>query len=209
MNDITKKGRFIVFEGIDGSGKTTQAKILCKRLLKMNKSVESTKEPTDGYVGRLIRKALTGEVVLSEQAMSMLFAADRAEHILCGGGILEKINSGINIVSDRYYFSSYAYNNNSDLPMDWIIELNRPNRNLIKPDCIVFIDIGIDSAMERIIRNRGKTELYETKEKLLSVRKKFFEAFDKVDDNVVVVDADADINTVSERVWEKISYLFL
>ncbi|MCH5186580.1 MAG: dTMP kinase [Oscillospiraceae bacterium] len=198
-----KKGKFIVFEGIDGSGKTTQAEILCERLKKCGISAETTREPTDGEIGKLIRRALTREITFSEQTMSMLFAADRTEHILGTDGILEKVNSGISVVSDRYYFSSYAYNS-VGVPLERVVELNGLNRELMQPDITVFIDVSVDEAMRRISKSRAGTELYEKKERLTIVRENFFDVFKRMGENVAIIPANSDIDKVAECVWESV-----
>jgi len=202
-----KKGKFIVFEGIDGSGKTTQGECLYKRLCGMGIRAHLTKEPTDGEIGLLIRRILRKEIIMTENAMPLLFAADRSDHIFGTGGLKKLVDSGVTVICDRYYFSSYAYNS-VDTGMDWTISLNGYNRSALRPDCTVFIDLSIKKAMERIAQTREAAELYENEERLSEVRRRFFAAFEKVDDKVEIINADDSIDNVSEKVWERIKYLF-
>ena len=94
---------FIVFEGIDGAGTSTQI----KRLVDSNaEKFFATAEPTTGETGKFLRRMLGGEFHVDEKTNAYLFAADRCEHIYGADGVIEKINSGKTVVSDRYFFSS-------------------------------------------------------------------------------------------------------
>ena len=203
-------GKFIALEGIDGSGKSTQIKLLMERLAGMGVKCYETREPTDSPIGSLIRQMLTGRITADKKVVASLFIADRADHLLNKtDGILEMINSGTSVITDRYYFSSYAYNG-IDINMDWVIQANAISADILRPTLNVFLDIPVKSAMERIYSGRFRTELYETEERLTAVRAKYFEAFDKLRDveNVAVIDADADIHTVGESIWNTVSRLF-
>lgn len=210
MNTTEKRGRFIVFEGIDGSGKTTQIKYLKKHLEDNNKLCYETREPSDSPMGALIRQILTGKIKTDNKAIAALFVSDRIEHILNPvSGLKEKINSGINVICDRYYFSSYAYHS-VDMDMDWVIDANSICADILKPDYNIFIDISPETAMERISAGRAQTELFETKERLTLVREKYFEAFDKFSgkENILIIDGNKSPEEISNEVWEKISHLY-
>ena len=104
------KGIFLALEGIDGSGKTTQLQKLTARLAQLNIKHYSTQEPTGGPVGSLIRQILTGRTLADNRVMASLFVADRLDHLLNNvDGISQKIDAGVCVLTDRYYFSSYAY----------------------------------------------------------------------------------------------------
>ena len=171
------RGRFIALEGIDGCGKTTQAVFLADYIRSQNRDCLVTMEPSAGPVGAMLRQILTGRLQADERVIAGLFASDRLDHLLNpADGILEKLNRGACVIMDRYYFSSYAYNG-VNLPMEWVISLNEEARKLLKPDMTVFIDISVDAAMERILKNRGRTELFEKRETLSRVRENYMEAF--------------------------------
>lgn len=207
VTDNRCAGKFIAFEGIDGSGKSTQINRLIKKLTEMNVACCGTKEPTDAPVGALIRQLLTGRMTADNKVIASLFIADRTDHLLNEtDGIMQKINSGITVITDRYYFSSYAYHG-VDVDMDWVIDGNKINSDILRPSVTVFLDVPVKKALERIEKNRFHKELFEKEERLTKVREKYFEAFDKLKDmeNVAVIDADADEETVFGRIWEAVS----
>ena len=203
-------GKFIAFEGIDGSGKSTQVKKLMERLSLHGVKCYLTREPTDSPVGSLIHQIMTGRISADNRVIASLFMADRVDHLLnCTDGICQKIDDGITVITDRYYFSSYAYHG-VDIDMDWVISGNSVSAEILKPTLTVFLDVPVKKALERIAQNRFHTELFEKEERLTAVREKYFEAFEKLKDveNVAVIDADADVDSVFERVWEVVSPLF-
>lgn len=209
MNGQTA-GRFLALEGIDGSGKSTQLQLLLERLRARGVACMGTREPSDGPVGAMIRQILTGRVTADNRVIAGLFAADRLDHLVNGrDGVLDQVRSGVTVVTDRYYFSSYAYHG-VDVDMDWVIDSNRLSAELLRPDATVFLDVPVGRALDRIGRNRSHTELFERKDRLAATRAKYLEAFEKLRgvENVLVVDADADADTVAERVWAAVSYLF-
>lgn len=210
MTNSCKKGRFIVFEGIDGSGKSTQLALLNLRLKENNISVYETREPSDSHMGRLIREFLRGEKKTDNKAIAALFVSDRLDHLLNSeDGLKAKIDNGENVICDRYYFSSYAYHS-VDMDMDWVIAANSVCADILKPDVTIFIDITPEVAMERIHKGRGATELFETKERLTLTREKYLEAFDKLKDkeNILIIDGNKSPEEISEDVWSKIKNLF-
>lgn len=210
MTQKNKKGRFIVFEGIDGSGKSTQIELLNQWLTKNGIPVYETREPSGSPMGVLIRQFLRGEKKTDNKAIAALFVADRLDHLLNeADGLKAKIDSGMNVICDRYYFSSYAYHS-VDMDMQWVIDANSVCADILKPDCTIFIDITPETAMERINKGRTSTELFETKERLTLVRDKYFEAFDRLKDKekVIIIDGNQTPEAISEEIQTKISQLF-
>ena len=103
----SKKGKFIVFEGIDGSGKTTQINLLKQKIENTGTKCLETREPSDGPVGVMIRQCLTGRMKIDEAALAALFAADRLDHINNSvNGLKSKIDEGISVISDRFVLSN-------------------------------------------------------------------------------------------------------
>lgn len=197
---------FIALEGIDGSGKSTQIEMLADYLKNQGRDVYLTREPSDLSIGKNIRKYLTGELKADNRVIAALFVADRLEHILDDKEGLLKIKAdGRDIITDRYYFSSYAYQS-VDMPMDWIINANSEAAKLLKPDATIFIDITPEQAMERINTNREETELFENAERLKATRDKYFEAFDKLKEieNVIIVDGSGTPEEVHSRIVEAV-----
>lgn len=173
-----KKNIFIALEGIDGSGKSSQAKTLADSLQQKGHKVYATFEPTNEYIGSIIRNILRGKIKADEKVIAGLFVADRLDHLLNEEyGIVKKLKEGYTVVSDRYYFSSYAYNGAyADMP--WVIEANKKAAEILRPDVTIFIDVPPAVSMQRINAAREGTELYETTEKLTSVRSRYMEAFE-------------------------------
>ena len=203
-------GRFIAFEGIDGSGKSTQIRHLAKRLSSLGIKCYETREPTDSPIGSLIHQMMTGRIIADNRVIASLFIADRVDHLLNKtDGILSMVNSGVTVITDRYYFSSYAYNG-IEIDMDWVIQGNAISAEILRPTLTVFLDISVETALERIKRERFHTELYETQERLVAVRAKYFEAFEKLKDieNIAIVDAEADFDIVQKRIWDVVSGFF-
>jgi dTMP kinase len=206
-----QKGAFIAFEGIDGAGKTTQIRKLSEKLSSLNIRCYETREPTDSPIGSLIHQIMTGRVLADNRVIASLFIADRVDHLLnLTDGIYHKICAGTTVVTDRYYFSSYAYHG-VDINMDWVINGNSICADIVKPTLNVFLDIPVEKALERINRDKFHIELYETEERLRLVRQKYFEAFERLKDveNVIIVDANADAITVAERIWNILSMYFI
>ena len=187
-----EQGLFIAFEGIDGSGKSTQIDLIGEYLKKMGRDVFVTCEPSDFRVGKMIREYLRGEIKGDNRVIAALFVADRLEHILDENkGMLKKRNEGAVVLTDRYYFSSYAYQS-VDMPMEWIINANSEAAKLMRPDVTIFLDISPEVAMERIRKGREETELFENKERLKATRENYFEAFERLknSEKVEIVNAD-------------------
>lgn len=203
-------GRFLAFEGIDGSGKSTQAQRLLARLQARGVRCRGTQEPSDGPVGAMLRQILTGRMAADGRVIAGLFTADRLDHLVNPrDGILEQVRSGVTVVTDRYYFSSYAYQG-VDVDMDWLIDSNRLSAELLRPDATIFLDVPVPQALERIGRNRSHTELFEKEDRLTATREKYLEAFERLGgrETVLTVDADADADTVEEWVWAAVAHLF-
>ncbi len=205
-----KKGCFIAFEGIDGSGKSTQIQLLKNRLEKRNIRCYITREPTDSPIGSLIHQIMTGRVQSDNRVVAALFVADRLDHLLNPtDGIYAMVENGISVISDRYYFSSYAYHS-VDMPMDWVITANSQSAEILRPSVTVFIDVNPDVALERIAKTRFHPELFETRDRLVAVREKYFEAFEKLkeSENILVVDGGKDVPVLETEIWENISRYF-
>lgn len=200
-------GRFIVLEGIDGAGTTTQTALLAKRLRADRVPVRTTREPSDGPIGTMIRQVLTGRIVGAGglapgwQTMSLLFAADRMDHVETQ--ILPFVQTGGVVISDRYDASSLAYQSVSsgrggDATVEWIRALNSHAR---RPDLTIVLDVPPDvGAMRR--EERGEAaQLYEqneTQRALAVFYKNLARHLPK--DRVVIVDGSGSIEAVAASV---------
>jgi dTMP kinase len=204
------RGRFIVFEGIDGSGKSTQVRLLSKRLKLGSVRVYETMEPTDSPIGSLIHQIMSGRVRSDHKTIAALFVADRLDHLQNEiNGILSKIEQGISVLADRYYFSSYAYHG-VHMHMDWVIQANALSAQLLRPDVTIFIDVEPDLCIERLRDDRSRLELYENVGNMRKVREQYFEAFKQLakEERVVIVDGNQSEERVAADVWQAASSLF-
>jgi dTMP kinase len=209
MSDA-RSGRFVVLEGIDGAGTTTQVARLAERLRKDGGApVRATREPSDGPIGSLVRQVLTGRIVAPEgrapgwATMALLFAADRMDHVeseiepfLAKGGV---------IISDRYDASSLAYQSVSsgsggDQAVEWIRSLNV---QAMRPDLTIVLDLGADLAAERRGSRGEAAQLYEQNEVQHALAVFYRElAKHMPDDRIVVVDAAGTVDEVHRRIYE-------
>ncbi len=164
-------GLFLVLEGIDGAGTTTQARLLAEWLESLGHKVTLTAEPTTRPVGALIRQILQGKLgEADETTMAFLFAADRADHMR--SVILPALAAGRTVVSDRHYLSSVAYQS-LGVEMAWVESLNSRFR---RPDLTFFLDIDPAIGLARKQRQGNATERYEKVALLERVRANYLAA---------------------------------
>jgi dTMP kinase len=205
-----RKGRFVVLEGIDGAGTTTQVARLGSRLrADGGLPVRSTREPSDGPIGSLVRQVLTGRIVAPEgrapgwATMALLFAADRMDHV--ESDIEPFLATGGVVISDRYDASSLAYQSVSsgsggNNAVEWIRQLNR---HAMRPDLTIVLDLAPDVAAERRESRGEAAQLYEQNETQRALAL-FYRDLAKhmPNDRIVVVDAAGTIEDVHRRVHE-------
>jgi len=145
---------FIVFEGIDGAGTSTQI----KKIVESNpEKYIATAEPTTGETGKFLRRMLGGDFKVNEKTASYLFAADRCEHIYGENGVISMLNQGKTVVSDRYFFSSLAYQSVScgkELP-------RLVNSPFPLPEYLFYFDINPEISLARVTSRGEKKEIYE------------------------------------------------
>ncbi|RMF89655.1 MAG: dTMP kinase [Methanobacteriota archaeon] len=187
------QGRFIVIEGIDGSGKGTQAEMLCQWLLEKGYDAALTTEPTEGEIGRLLRKGL-GKGAFDPVTEALLFAADRKVHTR---EIEDMMRAGRWVVCDRYLPSSLAYQGARGVELDWIREINRGS---LDPDLLLILDIEPELALERINSRRRRTEYFERPGFLKKVRDLYLALGEGI-----VIDASKSAEEVHEDVKRAVS----
>ena len=201
-NEQKQRGRFIVFEGIDGAGKTTQIELLEKRLQKMGRAVYRTAEPTESVSGGLLRDALAGVSKRSACELAALFTLDRIFHnVNPVNGIRKMLEEGYDVISDRYYYSSMAYQG-SETDATWVRDMNLNCPEILRPDVCIFLDLTPEESMERISRRHGTQEIYETVEKLTAVRARFYRVFEELKDTdrICVVNAARYIDQIHKEI---------
>lgn len=202
----TRKNLFIALEGIDGSGKSTQTKLLTEQLTARGHKVYSTFEPTNNQIGKLIRDILRGNTKADHRVIAGLFVADRLDHLLNEEyGIVKKLEEGYTVIMDRYLFSSYAYQG-AHMDIDWVIQANAMSAQILRPDVNIFIDVSPEVSMHRVHTNRENVELFETLDGLKLVRSKYMEAFEKLKDveYVFSVDGNRTPDLIAQDIWQKV-----
>ena len=204
-----KKKIFIAFEGIDGSGKSTQVELLSVKLKKEGFRVYTTFEPTAGRVGSIIKDIMKGKMEADHRTIAGLFVADRLDHLLNKtDGILKKLEDGYIVIADRYYFSSYAYQG-AHVPMEWVIEANSLSADILRPDLNIYIDIQPEISMKRLNKDRSSMEIFETTENLHKVRNKYLEAFEQLKhkENIISLDGTRSSEIIASEIWDVVSKL--
>jgi dTMP kinase len=208
---VTVRGRFIVIEGIDGSGSTTQAERLADALTRDGTDVVLTCEPSTGPIGVLIRRALRRELgerpvaapSFAWATLALLFAADRVDHL--DTVVLPALAAGRTVVSDRYVFSSLAYQSvtseDSAASLPWIRQLNR---EAIPADLTLILDVDDGTAAARRASRGGSAELYEVRE----IQRKLAELYQRGEElapgGAVVHVRDGSPDEVAARVLEAV-----
>lgn len=195
-----RRGFFIVLEGLDGSGKSTQAGLLAEHLRAMGREVFLTAEPTGSRVGGLIREALGGRLSCSPEELAALFLADRVRHNADPeGGIQAHLARGSDVVCDRYYYSSFAYQGMETDP-DWVLRMNLDCPAIRRPDLCLFYDLDPETCFGHLRGSRERFEIFETDAALIARTREQFErvfAMLKGRENIVRIDAGRSIEDVA------------
>jgi dTMP kinase len=204
-----KKSFFIALEGLDGSGKSTQIKLLAKKLKGQGLKIYTTAEPTNSRIGHIIKDIFKHKMEADHRTIAALYAADRLDHLTNKtDGILKKMEEGYTVITDRYYFSSYAYHG-THMDINWVIAANSLSADLLRPDLNIYIDIMPEESMKRLNKGRDSIELYESLENLRLVKEKYFEAFEilREKENVSVVNGNRPAKETADDIWNKVSKL--
>ncbi|BDA39357.1 thymidylate kinase [cyanobacterium endosymbiont of Braarudosphaera bigelowii] len=198
------KPLFIVLEGIDKSGKTTQAELLKNYLIEHGNLAVISSEPTNSSIGKLIREGMQNQLfsiedrIKFDEQMAYLFAADRHYHLYNDiDGVFKLIQqNNYTVISTRYYFSSLAYNSNNPEEIDFVYQLNQKFPN---PDLVIYIDVPLDVALSRL-KNSTFQEIYETKDKLDKVRKNYQTIFNNYKGNLLKINGKNSIDNVHKDI---------
>jgi len=197
LENMSKKGIFIVIEGLDGSGKTTQANILAQKLQK-NYEILCTAEPSGGKTGSFIRECcLYEDKRLPTEAEALLFAADRIEHM--HNELMPALAQGKVVICDRYVHSSLAYQGSAGLSLDWIKTINA---RALEPDFAFFIDVSPEHVLQRLQRKRSVMEILETQQKVREIYMKYVEKGE-----LIRIDGDRTRQFVADDLYAKVTDL--
>jgi len=188
-------GKFIVFEGLDGSGQSTQSKLLKEFLTKKRHQVLLTKEPTiDSQAGKKIRKILDKKKKIPAAELQKLFVRDRKEHL--ENLILPALKKRKIVISDRYFFSTFAYGTASGLDLGWLIKMNS---RFLLPDLTLLLKVSPQVCIDRIEKRGDARTLFEKKEQLKKVWQ-VYKLFPKKFKNVEMIDGQKTIKEVQNQV---------
>ncbi len=205
-----ERGRFIVFEGIDGAGKSTQIQLLVNRLKEQGRTVYWTAEPTESVSGGLLRDALGGISKRTSCELAAMFVLDRIFHnVNPVNGIEKMLADGVDVICDRYYYSSLAYQG-SLIDGDWVRDMNLNCPEIRTPDLCIFLDLTPEQSMVRISKGRVTTEIYETEEQLTKVRNRFLTVIESLKgrDDVRIVNAAGTIEEIHEDICRIVDELY-
>jgi len=202
---------FIVIEGTDGSGVSTQAERLEKKLRDEGREVHLTKEPTDGPAGAMIRLTLAGRLVhpkdvaelqsFEPHTLALFFAADRMDHLHTD--IIPKLNIGVTVISDRYYLSSYAFQG-LNVDIEW---LQKINAHCLRPDLTIFLNVDSAICYKRMQRRRWHIELFEEQAKLEEVRQNYLRVIQHLmwqGENIVIIDGNQPVNVIHQQIFHEV-----
>ncbi len=160
-----RTGKLIVLEGADGSGKSTHAGLLAEYLEKRGYKVVLTQEPTNGFIGQAIRMILSGRIKVSPETLTLLFTADRAEHV--DKVIRPALENGGIVISDRYYYSTIAYQSVQGVSDNWISQMNS---FVPEPDLVIVLEVASEKALARM--SHKEKEVFEVLNFQKKVQKK-------------------------------------
>lgn len=206
----TYPGKFIVIEGIEASGKTTQANLIVE-ILKKKSKVFATKNPTDSFVGDFIRKSLlAGKVRIPPISLQYLFGADREiQH----QDIVERLKKGEIVISDRYFWSSVAYGA-ADIETDYenfanlsltAFSLLSMYHQFIVPDITFFLDVSLKVAGKRMSKSEKHTEIYDNKQMNVKVKKGYDWLIKKFPEEFTIINAEKSVKEVTEEILKKLT----
>lgn len=194
---------FIVFEGLDGAGTTTQIRNLARYYEFNRREYFITNEPTNNPIGVLVRQVLQKKIVTTPDALALLYAADRSDHLYNPSyGIVRLLEEGKIVMSDRYFYSSIAYQS---------VECNRDMVRTINsfpsPEFLIFIDTPVDDCMKRIEKRGEAKELFDRAEFLSAVRKNYLDELERLPEgvNLLVVDGRKSIEDTEAEIRKYLS----
>ena len=202
--------KFIVIEGLDGSGKSTQIALLAERLRVLGRRVAVTAEPTDSALGGIIRDALRGGAPRTDSELAALFLADRVAHnVNPVWGIEKLLADGCDVVCDRYYYSSLAYQG-TRTDEEWVYAMNLRCPNIRRPDLCVFLNLDPERACDRMRGARTHAELYEHAEALRRTGASYEAVFRRLraeGETIHVINAAHPVDEVADAVFAAVRAL--
>lgn len=198
-------GKFIVIEGLDGSGHSSQVSLLKDFFVKNNYQVVSSKEPTqESEAGKEIKKILENSIKIDAVELQKLFAEDRKWHL--ENKIIPALKEGKLVISDRYCFSSFAYGAADGVDLDKLIKMNE---NFLLPDLTFILKVRPEICIKRIEKRGTPKTLFEKEERLAKVWN-FYEKFSQMFDNIIIIDGEMSIEQVFDKIKKNLlEFIFI
>ncbi len=196
MSNILKN--FIVIEGLDGAGTTTQKKAIEDELCKAGYKTYSTHEPTDNPIGRVVREVLQGKIKTTPEALAYLYTSDRHDHLYNKEyGLMKELEEGKIIIADRYFFSSIAYQA-VECDYEFVNMINSP---FPYPELVIFVDTPVADCLDRIEKRGEEKELFDKADFLTKVRANYLEVFEDLPKDVkyLKVEGSLSIDEIKQK----------
>ncbi|MGD1818674.1 MAG: dTMP kinase [Pleomorphochaeta sp.] len=200
MTDILNN--FIVIEGLDGAGTTTQLKQISTELIKNGFNIHSTFEPTDRAIGRIVRDVLAKRFITTPLTLAKLYATDREDHLYNEeDGVIKHLNNGEIVISDRYFYSSLAYQG-ATCDFETVKNLN----NYPHPQILVYIDTPVETCVDRINKRGNEKDIFEHSEFLNQVSKNYQKTLSQLPEGVhlIKIDGTQTVESISNLVIKEI-----
>lgn len=196
---------FVVIEGLDGAGTTTQLKQTVSQLIKKGYRVHSTFEPTDRPIGKLVRDVLAKRFITTPLTLAKLYATDREDHLYNNeDGVIHHLNKGEIVISDRYFYSSLAYQS-VECDYEDVKSLN----NYPHPQVLIFIDTPVNVCLDRINSRGNKKDIFEHDEFLINVSNNYSKILEELpkEVNLIKIDGTLSVDEISKIIVDSLSNL--
>lgn len=206
---MSEQARFIVLEGLDGAGTTTQAVRLQEALQDRGLAVEGTSEPSDGPIGRVLREHIGGAIALSPEAAALAFTADRADHL--DRVIRPALDRGRWVVCDRYLLSTLAYQGAEGVDPEWVLDASG---GFDVPDLTILLDVPTDTLAERLTTRAAgsgeKPDRYEHPDLASRLRESYLASADLLrrrGHHICRLRGDRPISDIADAILEEVATL--
>jgi dTMP kinase len=203
MADILEN--FIVIEGLDGAGTTTQLKKVATQLIKKGYNIHNTFEPTDRPIGKLVRDVLAKRFITTPLTLAKLYATDREDHLYNSeDGVIKHINNNEIVISDRYFYSSLAY---QGVECDW--EIVKSLNNYPHPQILIFIDTPVEECLNRINSRGADKDIFEHNDFLEKVYNNYIKILNELPEKVTLIKIDGTLSVekITETIIDKLNQL--
>ncbi|MCY1151833.1 MAG: dTMP kinase [Sphaerochaetaceae bacterium] len=188
MADILEN--FIVIEGLDGAGTTTQLKKVSTQLIKKGYNIHNTFEPTDRPIGKLVRDVLAKRFITTPLTLAKLYATDREDHLYNSqDGVIKHINDNEIVISDRYFYSSLAYQG-----VECDLEVVKSLNNYPHPQILIFIDTPVEECLNRINSRGAEKDIFEHNEFLEKVYNNYIKILKELPEKVTLIKIDGTLS---------------